>query len=68
MSKGRIKFFNEKKGFGFIKVDGETSDVDVFVHASGFSDSIQEVYEGEEVIFDVVIGKKGFNAVNVRPA
>ncbi len=67
MSKGTIKFFNENKGFGFITVKGETSDVDVFVHASGFTDEVEEVFEGEKVKFDVVIGKKGPAAVNVKP-
>lgn len=66
MTKGKLKFFNEQRGFGFIQVKGETSDVDVFVHASGFEEGINEVSEGDEVVFDVVMGRKGFSAVNVK--
>ena len=53
MKKGQVKFFNEAKGFGFIK-DTETG-VDVFVHATGLTEDIQE---GDEVAFDVTEGKK----------
>lgn len=61
MKKGQVKFFNEAKGFGFIK-DTETG-VDVFVHATGLTEDIQE---GDEVAFDVTEGKKGLNAINVQ--
>ncbi len=63
MEKGTVKFFNETKGFGFIKVDG--SDKEVFVHASGLKEDIQE---NDIVNFDMEDGKKGPNAVNVRLA
>ena len=63
MEKGTVKFFNETKGFGFIKVDG--SDKVVFVHASGLKEDIQE---NDVVNFDMEDGKKGPNAVNVRLA
>ncbi len=63
MEKGTVKFFNETKGFGFIKVDG--SDKEVFVHASGLKEDIQE---NDVVNFDMEDGKKGPNAVNVRLA
>lgn len=66
MAIGKIKFFNEEKGFGFISVEGETAKVDIFVHASGFSKDIDEVAEGDQVAFDVVPGKKGWAAVNVK--
>ncbi|MRT94818.1 cold-shock protein [Ancylomarina sp. 16SWW S1-10-2] len=61
MPQGTVKFFNETKGFGFIK-NSET-DEDVFVHATGLIDKINE---GDVVSFDVVEGKKGMNAVNVK--
>ena len=63
MKKGKVKFFNNSKGFGFIQ-DSETGQ-DIFVHVSGLKDDIRE---GDEVIFDVTEGKKGLNAVNVRLA
>lgn len=61
MNKGTVKFFNEVKGFGFIK-DNE-SPKEYFVHSSGLQESIQE---NDEVEFDLQEGKKGLNAVNVR--
>ena len=63
MNKGTVKFFNESKGFGFIK-DNE-SDKEYFVHVSGLTD---EVKENDEVSFDLQEGKKGLNAVNVKIA
>ena len=59
MNKGTVKFFNEAKGFGFIK--GENGE-EVFVHASGL---IHEIQENDQVTYDVQDGKKGLNAVNV---
>ena len=63
MKKGKVKFFNNSKGFGFIQ-DSE-SGKDIFVHVSGLKDDIRE---GDEVIFDVQEGKKGLNAVGVKLA
>jgi len=59
MNKGTVKFFNEAKGFGFIK--GENGQ-DVFVHATGL---VHEIRENDEVTFDMQDGKKGPSAVNV---
>lgn len=59
--KGKVKFINEEKGFGFIKPSG--SNEDVFVHSSGL---IDEICENDRVEFDMEKGKKGMNAVNVR--
>ncbi|OFY73239.1 MAG: cold-shock protein [Bacteroidetes bacterium RBG_19FT_COMBO_42_7] len=61
MSKGTVKFFNESKGFGFIKE--ENSPKEYFVHSSGLKDIITE---NDEVTFDLEQGKKGLNAVNVK--
>lgn len=63
MKKGKVKFFNNSKGFGFIN-DLETG-TDVFVHATGLK---QDITEGDEVIFDVQEGKKGLNAIDVQLA
>lgn len=63
MSKGTVKFFNESKGYGFIKED--ESGKEYFVHVSGLVD---EIRDNDEVVFDVEEGKKGPNAVNVRLA
>jgi CspA family cold shock protein len=61
MKTGTVKFFNEMKGFGFIKEDdgGE----EIFVHSSGLKETIQE---NDKVTFEVERGKKGLNAVNVH--
>jgi cold shock protein len=63
MSKGTVKFFNDSKGFGFIKE--ENTQKEYFVHSSGLHDSITE---NDEVTFDLETGKKGLNAVNVKLA
>ena len=63
MSKGTVKFFNESKGFGFIKEEG--TDKEYFVHSSGLKESIKE---NDVVTFDLENGKKGLNAVNVKLA
>ena len=61
MSQGTVKFFNETQGFGFIKeID---SDAEHFVHVSGLIDRISE---GDKVEFELIEGKKGLNAVNVK--
>jgi CspA family cold shock protein len=63
MKKGTVKFFNESKGYGFIK-DTET-DQDYFVHVSGLIDKIKE---NDEVVFELEEGRKGLNAVQVKLA
>ena len=64
MSEGKVKWFDERKGFGFIETDGGK---DVFVHyksiqAGGF----KTLQEGQRVSFDVQQGKKGPAAENVK--
>ncbi|HUK55933.1 MAG TPA: cold-shock protein [Nitrospiria bacterium] len=66
MSKGKVKWFNEKKGYGFIEQEGGG---DVFVHFSAIQgDGFKTLTEGQEVEFDVVDGKKGPQASNVVKA
>jgi CspA family cold shock protein len=61
MSTGKVKFFNERKGFGFI-LDDE-SNQDVFVHVSGLVDKIRE---NDQVTFDLTEDTRGKKAINVR--
>lgn len=57
---GTVKFYNESKGFGFIKSEnGE----EIFVHITGLVDKINQ---DDHVEFEVTQGKKGLNAVNVK--
>lgn len=58
---GTVKFFNEAKGFGFIRPTNSTEDI--FVHSSGLIDKIRE---NDKVEYDQERGKKGMNAVNVK--
>ena len=58
---GTVKFFNDSKGFGFIKPSDSSQDI--FVHSSGL---IDEIRENDEVEYEVEKGKKGLNAVKVR--
>ena len=61
MKKGTVKFFNEMRGFGFIKVEGTGEEV--FVHKSDVRGKIRE---NDEVEFEIQKGEKGLNAVDVR--
>ncbi len=63
MKTGTVKFYNETKGFGFIKDD--ESGEEFFVHVSGIVDQIGD---DDNVTFDVKEGRKGLNAVDVKKA
>jgi len=66
MEKGKVKWFNAEKGYGFIeRENGE----DVFVHFSAIEmDGFKTLEEGQEVAFEIVQGAKGPQAANVQRA
>lgn len=64
MASGKVKWFDSKKGFGFI---AEDSGKDVFVHHTGIQGKgFKILNEGEQVVFDVILGEKGPKAENVQ--
>ncbi len=64
-SRGKVKWFNERRGFGFIeREDGD----DLFVHYSAIAgQGFKTLEEGQEVEFDIIDGPKGLQASNVTP-
>jgi cold shock protein len=62
MQTGKVKFFNESKGFGFILDDA--SGEEIFVHVTGLNGVT--IRENDQVSFNVTEGKKGLNAIDVQ--
>jgi cold shock protein len=63
MQNGKVKWFNNEKGFGFIEVDGGD---DVFVHFTAITgEGFKSLEEGQEVSFEIVEGNRGPQAANV---
>jgi len=60
---GHVKWFNEKKGFGFIEQDGGK---DIFVHYTAMQDGIKTLREGQRVRFEIEEAPKGTQAKNVQ--
>jgi len=64
MQNGKVKWFNNEKGFGFIEVEGGD---DVFVHFSAIQgEGFKSLEEGQEVSFEIVEGNRGPQAANVE--
>jgi CspA family cold shock protein len=64
MARGKVKWFNDAKGYGFIEQEGGE---DVFVHFSAISmDGFKTLTEGQEVEFEIRNGEKGLSAANVQ--
>ncbi len=63
MAKGKVKWYNETKGFGFI--ESENGD-DIFVHRTGLIRSFGGLQPDQEVVFETKQGEKGLTAINVK--
>ena len=62
-AKGKVKFFNEAKGYGFFTRDDGSGDV--FIHRSNLPAGIDLLYEGQAATFDIENTKRGLRAVNI---
>jgi CspA family cold shock protein len=67
MSKGKVKYFNDKKGWGFIA--GEGLDRDVYVHYTQINmEGYRTLKEGQEVTYELLNSDRGYQAKNVSPS
>ena len=64
--KGKVKWFNPTKGYGFI--EREDKEKDVFVHSSAAKEANMQLHEGDQLTFEVEDGEKGPSAVNLQKA
>lgn len=65
MEKGKVKWFSERKGYGFITPDGGGEDL--FVHHSNLAEGTRSLSEDQAVEYESAQGQKGPEAINVRP-
>jgi cold shock protein len=64
MTKGKVKWYNGAKGFGFIETEDRD---DIFIHRTGLLDSHENLQPDQEVVFEIKRGEKGLMAVNLKP-
>jgi CspA family cold shock protein len=64
LTQGKVKWFSGQKGYGFIEQEGGN---DVFVHVNSLAPGVPSLSENQTVEFDVEEGRKGPQAVNVKP-
>jgi CspA family cold shock protein len=65
MAKGKVKWYNDAKGFGFIEME---EGKDIFMHRSGLSNAWEDLQEGQKVVFEIKEGDKGPVAYDVKLA
>ncbi|RYE66306.1 MAG: cold shock domain-containing protein CspD [Oxalobacteraceae bacterium] len=67
MRSGKVKWFNNAKGYGFIIEDGQTEDL--FAHFSAITmEGYKTLKAGQAVVFDIIQGPKGLHAIKIQPA
>lgn len=67
MTSGKVKWFNNAKGYGFVNTDGSTEDL--FAHYTAVNmEGYKTLKAGQRVVFDIVQGPKGLHAINIAPA
>ncbi|WP_060511152.1 cold shock domain-containing protein CspD [Pseudomonas sp. NBRC 111124] len=67
MASGKVKWFNNAKGYGFVNEEGKTEDL--FAHYSAVQmDGYKTLKAGQSVVFEIIQGPKGLHAVNIRDA